>query len=298
MFNWMFSFGCEMWFAAWNQICLSENQTNNITLKVITITTQLLNFSNTESSNKNPTHSEDEADGGHARGGHDFGTVGDQVEKGRHGGLCCVVEPTAEHRRQVADDRREEQTKLNKKNIFLDLGLAFILSICTAIWAYFTLKRAALNKKGMICSLQVAGHIMGNWSLPQGDARLSHHLRAEVLGRQFERCLHEPQLLQKPVKLCCTGQKQRTHLLQLRQHDKRGRKSSSKNIFDTSQWEERIVRTSYSCHSKLPVLLIIWQHVSNLCHGLLHLPVRVDLVESRTVIKEQSKDTWEEANYK
>lgn len=43
------------------------------------------------------TYSEDEADGGHARGGHHFGTVGDQVEEDGHGGLGRVVEATAEH---------------------------------------------------------------------------------------------------------------------------------------------------------------------------------------------------------
>lgn len=58
---------------------------------------------------KAATYSEDEADGGHAGGGHDFGTVGDQVEEDRHGGLCRVVEPAAEHRRQVTGDRRAEK---------------------------------------------------------------------------------------------------------------------------------------------------------------------------------------------
>ena len=46
---------------------------------------------------KAPTYSKDETDGGHAGGGHDFGTVGDQVEEGGHDSLRCVVEPTAEH---------------------------------------------------------------------------------------------------------------------------------------------------------------------------------------------------------
>ncbi len=63
------------------------------------------------------------------------------------------------------------------------------------------------------CDLQIV--------LPQSDAGLSHHLRAEVLGGQFERRLHEPQLLRKPVKLCGTGQEQRTHLLQLEEKEKR-----------------------------------------------------------------------------
>lgn len=42
------------------------------------------------------TYSEDEADGGHAGGGHDFGTVGDQVEESWHDGLRRVVEAAAE----------------------------------------------------------------------------------------------------------------------------------------------------------------------------------------------------------
>lgn len=42
------------------------------------------------------------------------------------------------------------------------------------------------------------------------------------------------------------------------------------------------VRTcSYSCHSQLPVPLVVRQHVTNLRHGFLHLPVRVDLMEER-----------------
>lgn len=56
---------------------------------------------------RSSTYSEDEADGGHARRGHDFGTVGDQVEENGHDGLCGVVEATAEHQRQVAGDSRE-----------------------------------------------------------------------------------------------------------------------------------------------------------------------------------------------
>lgn len=59
---------------------------------------------------KAATYFEDEADGGHAGGGHDFGSVGDQAEEGRHDGLCPVVEPTAEHQRQVAGDGRAGQT--------------------------------------------------------------------------------------------------------------------------------------------------------------------------------------------
>lgn len=58
---------------------------------------------------KAAAYSEDEADGGHAGGGHDFGTVGNQVEEDRHGGLCRVVEAAAEHRRQVTGDRRAEK---------------------------------------------------------------------------------------------------------------------------------------------------------------------------------------------
>lgn len=44
------------------------------------------------------SYSEDETDGSHPGGGHDFGTVGDQVEQDGHGGLGSMVEAAAEHR--------------------------------------------------------------------------------------------------------------------------------------------------------------------------------------------------------
>lgn len=50
---------------------------------------------------------------------------------------------------------------------------------------------------------------------PQGDAGLPDHLGAQVLGRQLERRLHEPQLLQEAVELGGAGQEQRADLLQL-----------------------------------------------------------------------------------
>lgn len=59
------------------------------------------------------TYSEDEADGGHAGGGHDFGTVGDQVEEDRHGGLRSVVKPTAEHQRQVAGEQSRTMKEIS-----------------------------------------------------------------------------------------------------------------------------------------------------------------------------------------
>lgn len=61
---------------------------------------------------------------------------------------------------------------------------------------------------------------------------------------------------------------------------------------DISNWGE--VRTcSYSCHSQLPVPLVVRQHVSNLRHGFLHLPVRVDLTEER----ERRRSTHEQESY-
>lgn len=122
---------------------------------------------------------------------------------------------------------------------------------------------------------------------PQSDAGLSHHLRAEVLGGQFKRRLQEPQLLQKPVELCCAGQEQRAHLLQLEGEERRRRTDQQGRSCRTGP-RDREVRTSYSSHSELPVPLIIWQHVSDLRQGLLHLPVGVDLVQDRR------KDRWEE----
>lgn len=58
---------------------------------------------------------------------------------------------------------------------------------------------------------------------PQSDAGLPDHLRAEVLGGQFECCLYEAQLLQEPIELCCAGQKKRAHLFQL-EEDKEEKK--------------------------------------------------------------------------
>lgn len=144
------------------------------------------------------TYSEDEADGGHAGGGHHFGTVGDQVEEDGHGGLRRVVEATAEHCRQVAGEqsRTRDQT--------LDL-------FCSDV------------------TVQAFG------VSPQSDAGLSHHLRPEVLGGQFERRLQETQLLQKPVKLRCAGQEQRAHLLQLEEQRRRRRRSDRQSRV-SSNW--------------------------------------------------------------
>lgn len=44
------------------------------------------------------SYSEDETDYSHPGGGHDFGTVGDQVEQDRHGGLSSMVEAATQHR--------------------------------------------------------------------------------------------------------------------------------------------------------------------------------------------------------
>lgn len=54
------------------------------------------------------SYSEDETDGSHPGGGHDFGTVGDQVEQDGHGGLGSMVEAAAEHRRQVSETERRD----------------------------------------------------------------------------------------------------------------------------------------------------------------------------------------------
>ena len=112
---------------------------------------------------------------------------------------------------------------------------------------------------------------------PQSDAGLPHHLRAQVFGGQFERRLHETQLLQKPVELSGAGQQQWAHLLQLDGQDE----SSGQQIFSPHWWwnTDDKQRKSYSRHSELPVPLVIGQHVSNLRHGLLYLPVGVDLVD-------------------
>lgn len=98
-----------------------------------------------------------------------------------------------------------------------------------AAWNKSILTLADIWKWHPLFSYWVAGDVMRHCStqtsvgikvLPQSDAGLSHHLRAKVFGRQLERCLHEPQLLQKPIKLRCTSQDQRTHLLELeKQHN-------------------------------------------------------------------------------
>lgn len=72
------------------------------------------------SSSQFNSYSEDEADGSHPGGGHDFGTVGDQVEEDRHGGLGSVVKAAAEHRRKVP-----EQTDRFRMNRNLLSGTGF-----------------------------------------------------------------------------------------------------------------------------------------------------------------------------
>lgn len=60
---------------------------------------------------QNPaTYSENESDGSHAGGSHDFGTVGDQVEQDGYGGLGRVVEAAAQHWRQVAGGVKGERS--------------------------------------------------------------------------------------------------------------------------------------------------------------------------------------------
>lgn len=60
------------------------------------------------------SYSEDEADGSHPGGGHDFGTVGDQVEEDRHGGLGSMVEAASEHRRQVPEAEQTDRFRVNQ----------------------------------------------------------------------------------------------------------------------------------------------------------------------------------------
>lgn len=76
-------------------------------------------ISNKHHRSKAATYSEDEADGGHAGGGHHFGAVGDQVEEDRHGGFRRVVEPAAEHGRQVAGGGRAERERAAEESVGL-----------------------------------------------------------------------------------------------------------------------------------------------------------------------------------
>lgn len=45
---------------------------------------------------------QDEADGGHSRRGHDFGTVGHEIQQRGHDALCSVVKLVAQDRRQMS----------------------------------------------------------------------------------------------------------------------------------------------------------------------------------------------------
>lgn len=64
------------------------------------------------------THPYDDADSGHTGGGHDFGTVGDEVEQDRNDCLRSMVEFITQHCREVAT-RQHRQTLIkhvtNKK---------------------------------------------------------------------------------------------------------------------------------------------------------------------------------------
>lgn len=60
---------------------------------------------------------------------------------------------------------------------------------------------------------------------PQGDAGLADHLRAQVLGGELERRLHQPQLLQEAIELSGAGQQERAHLLQLEEEEETEKKS-------------------------------------------------------------------------
>lgn len=66
------------------------------------------------SSSQFDSYSEDEADGSHPGGGHDFGTVGDQVEEDRHGGLGSMVKAAAEHRRKVPEAEQTDTFGMNQ----------------------------------------------------------------------------------------------------------------------------------------------------------------------------------------
>lgn len=59
----------------------------------------------------------------------------------------------------------------------------------------------------------------------------------------------------------------------------RTRAAVNKHSHLTDDRTETTGRKSYSRHAELPVPLVIGQHVANLRHGLLYLPVGVDLVD-------------------
>jgi hypothetical protein len=57
------------------------------------------------------SHAYDEADGEHPGRGHDFGTVGDEVEKDGHDGLRSMVKLVPQHHRQVAKHTQKDESQ-------------------------------------------------------------------------------------------------------------------------------------------------------------------------------------------
>lgn len=62
------------------------------------------------------THPNDDANCRYTRGGHDFGTVGDEVEQDRNDGFCSMVKFIPQHCREVAMKRgKYSKNKIDRK---------------------------------------------------------------------------------------------------------------------------------------------------------------------------------------
>lgn len=75
------------------------------------------------------THSYDDADSRHTRGGHDFGTVGDEVEQDGNDGFRSMVEFIPQHCREVATRIHTEKYSTNmlwSQNTIKVVGKAII----------------------------------------------------------------------------------------------------------------------------------------------------------------------------
>lgn len=214
------------------------------------------------------TYSEDEMDGGHAGCGHDFGTVGDQVEEYWHDGLCCVIEPVAEHWRQVSDGWRGRQMDSFQlcTNDRQEETISLVLfSFSFILWAMCLTPEWCRPPSPP----EIAGPWQTAWTPPPWDAAAAGSRRTLV---------HRPVAANALSSAGGAQKKFSTHTPSL--------------IFQTEA-RAKVRTCPYSCHSQLPVPLVVRQHVTNLRHGFLHLPVRVDLMEER----ERRRSTHEQESY-
>lgn len=104
------------------------------------------------------THPYNDADGWDTRGGHHFGTVGDEVEQDGNDGFCPMVEFIPQYWRQVTAQRHQWRQKEVHHTVLVQFN-PNVLSVACA------------------CVVKYSRH---------SDTGLSDHLGAQVLCRQFE----------------------------------------------------------------------------------------------------------------